>query len=105
SRLLDAQEISPRARAYIIDDADDLIAHSDPATMNRLLGIWSKNADGAVAVDTTTDSYDTSLETVARLRRDPAFANGGVARIDLDGERQILQIAPVGVSGLFKGSV
>ncbi|MGO8499660.1 adenylate/guanylate cyclase domain-containing protein, partial [Rhizobium ruizarguesonis] len=54
SRLLDAQEISPRARAYIIDDADDLIAHSDPATMNRLLGIWSKNADGAVAVDTTT---------------------------------------------------
>ncbi|RWX39000.1 adenylate/guanylate cyclase domain-containing protein [Rhizobium leguminosarum] len=105
SRLLDAQEISPRARAYIIDDADDLIAHSDPAIMNRLLGIWSKNADGAVAVDTTTDSYDTSLETVARLRRDPAFANGGVVRIDLDGERQILQIAPVGVSGLFKGSV
>lgn len=105
SRLLDAHEISPRARAYIIDEADDLIAHSDPATMNRLLGIWSKNADGAVAVDTTTDSYDTSLETVARLRRDPAFANGGVARIDLDGERQILQIAPVGVSGLFKGSV
>ncbi|MGO7587892.1 adenylate/guanylate cyclase domain-containing protein [Rhizobium leguminosarum] len=105
SRLLDAQEISPRARAYIIDDADDLIAHSDPAIMNRLLGIWSKNADGAVAVDTTTDSYDTSLETVARLRRDPAFANGGVVRIDLDGERQILQIAPVAVSGLFKGSV
>nr|WP_210273882.1 adenylate/guanylate cyclase domain-containing protein [Rhizobium sp. WYCCWR 11146] len=106
SRLLDAQEISPRARAYIIDDADDLIAHSDPAIMNRLLGIWSKSAgDGAVAVDTTTDSYDTSLETVARLRRDPAFANGGVVRIDLDGERQILQIAPVGVSGLFKGSV
>ncbi|KAF5884325.1 adenylate/guanylate cyclase domain-containing protein [Rhizobium sp. PEPV16] len=104
-RLLDAEEISPRARAYIIDDADDLIAHSDPAIMNRLLGVWSKNADGAVAVDTTKDSYDTSLETVARLRRDPAFASGGVVRIDLDGERQILQIAPVGVSGLFKGSV
>ncbi|MBY5702847.1 adenylate/guanylate cyclase domain-containing protein [Rhizobium leguminosarum] len=105
SRLLDAQEISPRARAYIIDDADDLIAHSDPAIMNRLLDVWSKNADGTVAVDTTKDSYDTSLETVARLRRDPAFASGGVVRIDLDGERQILQIAPVGVSGLFKGSV
>ncbi|MGO8506491.1 hypothetical protein AB9F35_34355, partial [Rhizobium leguminosarum] len=69
----------------------------DPAIMNRLLGIWSKNADGSVAVDTTTDSYDTSLETVARLRRDPAFAIGGVVRIDLDGELQILQIAPVGV--------
>lgn len=101
-RLLDAQGIAPRARAYIIDDADDLVAHSDPAIMQRLLDIWSKSTGPA---DTTANSFDSSLETVARLRHDPAFANGGLARIELDGERHLLQIAPVSVSGLFKGDV
>ncbi len=106
SQLLNARAISPRARAYIVDGNDDLIVHSDPATMQRLLAIWAKSAEaGAVAVDTTTDGFDTSLETVARLRRDPAFINGGVARVEIDGERQLVQVAPVGVSGLFGDSV
>lgn len=102
SALLNAQGISPRARAYIIDAGDDLVAHSDPDIMSRIIAIWSR-ASGAF--DATANGFDTSVETVARLRRDPAFANGGLARIELDGERQLVQIAPVGVSGLFKGSV
>ena len=101
SRLLDAREISPRARAYIIDAGDGLVAHSDPDIMNKIIDLWSRTSG---SLEATANSFDTSLETVTRLRRDPAFANGGLARIDLDGESQLVQIAPVGVSGLFKGS-
>jgi adenylate cyclase len=101
SRLLDARQISPRARAYIIDAGGGLVAHSDPDIMSRITEIWSRS-DGSL--EATANSFETSRETVARLRRDPAFANGGLARIDLDGESQLLQIAPVGVSGHFKGS-
>ena len=101
-RLLDAEGISPNARAYIIDDADDLVAHSDPGVMERLLQAWAKS-DGPV--DTTSDSFDTSLQTVSTLRHDPAFANGGLARLPIDGATHLIQIAPVEVSGLFKGDV
>ncbi len=101
SRLLDARGISPRARAYIIDAGDDLIAHSNPDIMSRIIAIWSRTAG---TLDATANGFETSIETVARLRRDPAFANGGLARIELDGESHLVQIAPVSVSGLFKGS-
>lgn len=101
SRLLDARQISPRARAYIIDAGDDLVAHSNPDIMSRIIEIWSR-ASGTF--DATANGFDTSVETVARLRRDPAFANGGLARVELDGEAYLVQIAPVGVSGLFQGS-
>ncbi|MFS8145879.1 cyclase [Rhizobium sp. R635] len=100
-RLLDAQGISPHARAYIIDGSGHLVAHSDPEIMSRIIAIWSRTS-GAFA--TTANRFDASLETVARLRRDPAFANGGLARLDLDGESYLVQIAPVSVSGLFQGS-
>jgi len=100
-RLLDASQISPRARAYIIDAGDDLVAHSDPDVMSRIIAIWSRRSGSLGA---TANAAETSLETVARLRRDPAFANGGLARVDLDGEIHLVQIAPVSVSGLFKGS-
>ncbi|OBY03867.1 cyclase [Rhizobium leguminosarum bv. trifolii] len=102
SRLLDAGQISPRARAYIINGGGDLVAHSDPAVMSRIIGLWSRTA-GAFAA--TANGFDTSLATVARLRQDPAFANGGLARVDFDGESHLVQIAPVSVSGLFQGSV
>ena len=101
SRLLDAQGISPHARAYIIDGGGNLVAHSDPEIMSRIIATWSRTS-GAFAA--TADGFDTSLQTVARLRRDPAFASGGLARLDLDGESYLVQIAPVSVSGLFKGS-
>lgn len=102
SRLLDAEGISANARAYIIDGADDLVAHSDPGVMERLLQAWAKSAG---PVDTTADSFDTSLRTVSTLRHDPAFANGGLARLPIDGAPHLIQIAPVEVSGLFKGDV
>jgi adenylate cyclase len=101
SRLLDTREISPRARAYIIDDGDDLIAHSDPAIMSRIVGLWSRSAG---ALDATANNFEPSLETVTTLRRDPAFANGGLARVDLDGNSHLVQIVPVSVSSLFKGN-
>ncbi|MBX4906697.1 MULTISPECIES: adenylate/guanylate cyclase domain-containing protein [Rhizobium] len=100
-RLLDAQGISPHARAYVIDGSDNLIAHSDPDIMSRIISIWSRTS-GSFAM--TANAFDTSLETVARLRRDPAFAGGGLARFDLDGEGYLVQIAPVSISGLFQGS-
>ncbi|OAP40965.1 cyclase [Sinorhizobium glycinis] len=98
SRLLDPREMSPRARAFIIDGGDNLVAHSDPAMMSRVLGTWSGSA-GA------TGGLDTSLETVVRLRQDPAYSSGGMTRLDLDGETHLVQITPVSVSGLFKGSL
>ncbi|MBB4236892.1 adenylate/guanylate cyclase domain-containing protein [Rhizobium esperanzae] len=101
SRLLDARGISPHARAYIIDGGGQLVAHSDPDIMSRIIAIWSRTSGAFVM---TTNGFDTSVETVVRLRRDPAFANGGVARLDLDGESYLVQIAPVSISGLFKGS-
>lgn len=101
SSLLDAHEISPRARAYIIDGADYLVAHSDPEVMSKLVDLWSRNTGG---IEATDRNFDTSLATVNRLRRDPAFAAGGFARLDLDGERYLVQIAPISVSGLFAGS-
>ncbi|AHG44442.1 cyclase [Rhizobium leguminosarum bv. trifolii CB782] len=102
SRLLDAGEISPRARAYIIDAGGNLVAHSDPDIMRRIIALWSRTS-GAFAA--TANSFDPSLETVERLRLDPAFAGGGLARVDLNGKTHLVQIAPVGVSGLFTGSV
>ena len=101
SRLLDAHEISPRARAYIIDGADHLVAHSDPDIMNKLMDLWSRNTG---AIDATASNFDTSLSTVNRLRRDPSFAAGGLARLELDGEGYLVQVAPISVAGLFAGS-
>ncbi|KRD53241.1 MULTISPECIES: adenylate/guanylate cyclase domain-containing protein [Sinorhizobium/Ensifer group] len=98
SRLLDPREISPRARSFIIGDGDTIVAHSDPAIMGRILGTWS----GGRAVD--MGSLDMSVEAVARLRKDPRYANGGLAEIDLEGESYLAQVAPVSVDGLFKGS-
>ncbi|ARO33154.1 MULTISPECIES: adenylate/guanylate cyclase domain-containing protein [unclassified Rhizobium] len=100
-RLLDAQSISPHARAYVIDGGGNLVAHSDPDIMSRIIAIWSRTS-GAFAI--TANAFDTSLETIVRLRQDPAFANGGLARIELDGVSHLVQIAPVSVSGLFRGS-
>ncbi|MBB3656531.1 adenylate cyclase [Rhizobium sp. BK650] len=101
SRLLDARSISPRARSYIVDAGGDLVAHSDPDIMNRIIDIWSRRAG---AMEATANGFDTSLQTVNGLRQDPAFANGGLARISLDGETHLVQVAPVSVDGLFKGS-
>ena len=100
-RLLNAQGISPHARAYIIDGGGNLVAHSDAQIMSRVIGLWARTS-GAFAA--TANSFDTSLEAVARLRRDPAFASGGLARLDIDDESHLAQIAPVSVSGLFKDS-
>ncbi|MDC7745504.1 adenylate/guanylate cyclase domain-containing protein [Rhizobium binxianense] len=100
-RLLDAQGISPHARAYIIDEGGNLVAHSDAQIMSRIIGLWARTS-GAFAA--TANAFDPSLETVARLRRDRAFASGGAARFDLDGASYLVQMAPVSVSGLFQGS-
>lgn len=98
SRLLDAREISPRARSYVIGSDNNLVAHSDPAVMSTILGAWS----GGHGAD--MHSLDPSLDVVARLRKDPAYAGGGLAEADFAGERYLVQMAPVSVSGLFKGS-
>lgn len=102
SRLLHAEGISPNARAYIVNGSDALIAHSDPGVMEKLLRAWTKDQGTG---DATADSLDISLQTVARLRHDPAFATGGLARLQIDGAPHLIQIAPVEVSGLFKGDV
>ncbi len=98
SRLLDPREISARARSFIIGDGDMLVAHSDPSIMGRILGTWS----GGNATD--TQSLDPSVKAVAQLRKEARYANGGLAEIDLDGERYLAQVAPVSLDGLFKGS-
>ncbi len=102
SRLLDAQEISPRARSYIIDERNRLVAHSDAAMMSRILGTWSV---GRGADETAARSLDRTVETVVRLRQSPPYASGGgAAGFDVDGVSYLAQIAPITFSGLFKGS-
>lgn len=98
SHLLDPRAISPRARSYIIGSDNALVAHSDPAVMSRILGTWS----GSRTAD--MHGLDASLDVVARLRKDPAYAGGGLAETDFAGERYLVQIAPVSLAGLFKGS-
>lgn len=98
SRLLDARQISPRACSYVIGRDDKLVAHSDPAVMSTILGAWS----GSGGADMR--SLEPSLDVVARLRNEPAYAGGGLAETDLAGERYLIEMAPVSVSGLFKGS-
>jgi len=98
SRLLDARQISPRARSYVIGSDDRLVAHSDPALMSTILGAWSGGGGAGMR------SLDPSLEVVTRLRKEPAYMGGGLAEADLAGERYLIQMAPVSVSGLFKGS-
>ncbi|MDR6756058.1 adenylate cyclase [Mycoplana sp. BE70] len=100
SHLLDAREISPRARSYILNEQDKLVAHSDPAMMSRILGTWSGRGTG----DGATVALDRTVEAVIRLRHDPSVASGQMARFDLDGESYLVQIAPVSFSNLFKGS-
>lgn len=100
SRLLDAREISPRARSYILNEQDKLVAHSDPAMMSRILGTWSGRGTG----DGGTIALDRTVDVVIRLRHDPNVASGEMARFDLDGESYLVQIAPTSFSNLFKGS-
>ncbi len=100
SRLLDASEISPRARSYILDEQDNLVAHSDPAMMSRILGMVSH--DGRTEEARTV--LDRTVETVSKLRKDPETTASNIARFDLDGERYLALIAPVTFSNLFKGS-
>lgn len=101
SRLLNAQEISARARSYILNEDDSLVAHSDTATMNKIFDTWSEHSpgDGAEAKD-----IDPSIETVVQVRNSPNYVSGGMTRFDLDGEDYLAQVAPVTVAGLFKGS-
>ncbi|WP_026619377.1 adenylate cyclase [Ensifer sp. WSM1721] len=101
SRLLNAQEISPRARSYIVDDRDRLVAHSDPAMMSRILGMWSQSQ---WADETAAKSLDTTVKAVIRLRQNPMSAKGATTQFDLDGVTYLAQIAPVTFSGLFKGN-
>ncbi|HVK90924.1 MAG TPA: adenylate/guanylate cyclase domain-containing protein [Mycoplana sp.] len=101
SRLLDAHEISPRARSYILDEQNRLVAHSDPAMMNRILGTWFPRGGGDQSAN---DNLDRTVETVIRLRQEPNRADASVTRFDLDGETFLVQIAPVAFSNLFKGS-
>lgn len=102
SQLLDAREISPRARSYILDDQDRLVAHSDPAMMASILGTWTRQGTAGQGTEKTLDR---TVEAVTRLRHDPKFATGDLARFDLDGDRYLAQIAPVTFSNLFKGSL
>ncbi|NVD40058.1 adenylate/guanylate cyclase domain-containing protein [Ensifer sp. HO-A22] len=101
SRLLDAREISPRARSYILDEQDGLVAHSDPAMMSRILGLWTQRGE---ADDGAAKTLDRTVDTVIRLRRDAKLTKGELARFDLDGEPYLVEIAPVTFSDLFKGT-
>ncbi len=100
SKLLDAEEISPRARSYILDEQDNLVAHSDPAMMSRILGMVSQTGRTADA----GTSLDKTVEAVIQLRKDPKSTDGNMVRFDLEGERYVALIASVTFSDLFKGS-
>ncbi|QRM55276.1 adenylate/guanylate cyclase domain-containing protein [Sinorhizobium sp. BG8] len=101
SRLLYSRDISPRARSFILDDQNRLVAHSDPAMMSMILGTWSQRGgpDQGAAKET-----DRTIETVTRLRKDMLDGKDGMARFELDGESYLVQISPVTFSNLFKGS-
>ncbi|HTO29847.1 MAG TPA: adenylate/guanylate cyclase domain-containing protein [Pararhizobium sp.] len=100
SRLLDADEISPRARSYILDEQDNLVAHSDPEMMGRILGMVSQTG----RTNEAGKSLDKTVEAVIRLRKDPDFISGNIVQLDLDGERYVALIASVAFSDIFSGS-
>lgn len=64
-QFLDSEKISPRASAFILDEARELIIHSDPAVMERLLLLRGRKmrvaADDPNISDATVDAARRAL--------------------------------------------
>ncbi|KQV38066.1 MULTISPECIES: adenylate/guanylate cyclase domain-containing protein [unclassified Rhizobium] len=101
SRLLAREMVSGNARGYVFDDERQLIVHSDPAEMERLLAILSappKIADELVQIQ------DPILDAVKDLDWTTGTADGKMVRFTVDGVDYMAQIASVSFSGLMRGN-
>lgn len=101
SRLLAREMVSGNARGYVFDNHQQLIVHSDPAEMERLLAILS--APPKIAAE-LVQIQDPVLDAVKDLDWTTGAADGKVVRFTVGGVDYMAQIAPVSFSGLMRGN-
>lgn len=97
-RFLDSEKVSPRATSFILDDARDLVIHSDPTLMEKLLLLRGRKmriaADDPNISDATVDAARSALP-----------ATEGPFVFEVAGESYLGQAAPIRFSPLLAGNM
>ncbi|MDQ0321499.1 adenylate cyclase [Pararhizobium capsulatum DSM 1112] len=101
SKLLAKEMVSGNARGYVFDAEKNLIVHSDPAEMEKLLTILS--APPKVAED-LVPIRDPVLDAVRHLDWSSDSTEGKITRFTVDGVDYVAQISAVSFSGLMRGN-
>jgi len=101
SKLLAKEMVSGNARGYVFDAEKNLIVHSDPAEMEKLLTILS--APSKVAAD-LVPIRDPVLDAVRGLDWSADTTDGKTSRFTVNGVPYVAQISAVAFSGLMRGN-
>jgi adenylate cyclase len=101
SKLLAKEMVSSNARGYVFDAEKNLIVHSDPGEMEKLLTLLStpsKIARDLVAI------RDPVLDAVKRLDWSSSSTDGKIVRYSMNGIDYVAQISAVSFSGMMRGN-
>ncbi|WP_075289484.1 adenylate/guanylate cyclase domain-containing protein [Pararhizobium arenae] len=101
SKLLAKDMVSSNARGYVFDAEKNLIVHSDPGEMEKLLTLLStpsKIAKDLVAI------RDPVLDAVKRLDWSSSSTDGKIVRYSMNGIDYVAQISAVSFSGMMRGN-
>lgn len=101
SQLLDRNAVSANARGYVFDSEKQLIVHSDPVLMQRILDTLSSTP---WAGDVARLAGDPAIEPIRTLLQDGEGKKGGAMRFTVQGAPYLAVVAPVEFSGLLKGN-
>ena len=96
SQFLGNEHVSEHGRSYLFDRSGQLVAHSDPSVMRRLLGVWS----GQVA-QISLLSADPVLARVKNLLR--RGGSGDPVIEDSQGSPWLMQTASLRADGVLAG--
>lgn len=96
-RFLDDEKVSPRGRAFVLDSAGDLVIHSDPALMEKLLLLQARKRR------TGTDDPNIHDATVVAARAALPATDGPFA-FTAAGETYLGQMAAIRFSPLLAGN-
>lgn len=96
-QFLDSEKVSPRATSFILDDARNLVIHSDPALMEKLLLLRGRKAriaaDDPNISDATVDAARAALP-----------ATEGAFAFKVGTQAYLGQAAPISFSPLLAGN-
>ncbi|QIG52401.1 adenylate/guanylate cyclase domain-containing protein [Nordella sp. HKS 07] len=95
--FLDSEKVSPRATSFILDDTRDLLIHSDPNLMEKLLLLRGRKTR------VSADDPNISDATIAAARSALPAAEGSFV-FEVAGEPYLGQAAPITFSPLLAGN-